>query len=42
MRIKQVLRDLLLKMGEPSPCYRLKWTPVQGGVQPGFDLTGRD
>jgi len=40
--IEAALRDLLRQRSPTGPAYRLRWTTVRGGVQPGVDLTDRD
>ena len=40
--IESALRELLRLEAEPPSRYRFEWTVVQGGAQPGVDLTDRD
>jgi plasmid stability protein len=38
--VNDLLRASLLK--QPSPAFKLKWTPVKGTLQPGVRLEDRD
>lgn len=40
--VESALRELLRLESEPPTGYRLQWTIVEGGAQPGVDLTDRD
>ena len=40
--LEESLRELLIRVESSGECYTLDWVPVEGGVQPGVDLTDRD
>ncbi|MFQ5690762.1 MAG: type II toxin-antitoxin system VapB family antitoxin [Gemmatimonadota bacterium] len=40
--VETALRELLRREQSPRGPYRLRWTVVDGGAQPGVDLTDRD
>ena len=40
--IEEALRELLRRESRVERSYRLRWTVVAGGAQPGVDLTDRD
>lgn len=40
--VEESLRELLVRVESSERCYTLDWVTVEGGVQPGVDLTDRD
>ena len=40
--VEESLRELLVRVENSGRCYTLDWVTVEGGAQPGVDLTDRD
>ena len=40
--VEESLRELLARVENSERCYTLDWVTVEGGAQPGVDLTDRD